>query len=688
MSKGPRRQFNCSSSSSSLASYNYHDDESANDDSTAVTEYTSSTTDINPRTNITNNVNNVKNVNNNITSNRAVTNHTSHNSHNNHSNHNNHNSGGGENYDKASGLFQEAEEMIARGIENIFGGTISCGIPQFKKKSKKRNKRRNGDIIDDEYNDDDDEYDDDDDPDEGVKLDWRKDPYHSMSDWTLIIRDAGHGGKNKSGNATKRQQHQQHQQHQQQSRPQTYHIHKTIVSYGQRKSGFLIKLFEDHIMQSTNHHHHHHHRQDRNSSSSSSTTTELALPTTAANHIPTLLNYIYFDKLQLNAQNAPPLRHLANLFDVRELYALVSSFIQTDLTNNSNNHNNNNRNNTITTYIREADAVNDQELFQLCLNIAIQQFTSISDESLSILPPRLFQQLICHPQLLQLSTSSSIVLSKRIATYIRSRATTTTTTTHNHNHNNYYKEEEDGINDEIFYFMTHCQILPQIDPTEALWYLIYTHRKYPNVLIDDSMGGYEGTLKRRCIVASSSNWKMLLLGEIRDNVRRKLDGGTSGGIVVSGMSGDGGGSPTRRRLFVDGDDEIKLDQGRGYMSLPMDIRIELLEEALLNAATATSSGTGGGDTSNPKNNTNSNTRRGMRGRSSSAAGQSSFESSGREDGFGMVSSSKNNGSSSDYEQMLSATNQFHDNLKKERRGDKNGGKRVNRNSHRERRGMV
>ena len=34
---------------------------------------------------------------------------------------------------------------------------------------------------------------------------------------------------------------------------------------------------------------------------------------------------------------------------------------------------------------------------------------------------------------------------------------------------------------------------------------------------------------------------------------------------------------------MDGEDASKIDKDRGYTSLPMDVRVELLEEALLNA---------------------------------------------------------------------------------------------------------
>lgn len=114
---------------------------------------------------------------------------------------------------KANGLFQEAEEMIYKGLQDLFAvGTATCGLQAFDVDGKcgtKKHKNGRGGFMEE---------------DEGIIPDWRKDPYHSLSDWTLIVRD----GSNRQ--------------------PQTYHIHKSVVSYGPRKSGFLIKVFEKEIM--------------------------------------------------------------------------------------------------------------------------------------------------------------------------------------------------------------------------------------------------------------------------------------------------------------------------------------------------------------------------------------------------------------------------------------------------------
>jgi hypothetical protein len=392
-------------------------------------------------------------------------------------------------------LFQAADEMI----QSLFAaGTISCGLDQFQKGGGNRGGAGGSNTID---------------IDEGIKLDWRKDPYRSMSDWTLIVRDG-----------SKSQQ------------PQSYHIHKSVLSYGQRKSGFFVRVFEKDILEGNS-------RRKKDGGS-----TDVALTRRAAQSVPQLLDFIYFDKLDLDASCAVSLRYLANTFDVRELYALVSSFIQSDIANDS----------TITTYIREAEAVKDNELLKLAMSYAAAKFDTLPNESLLQLPPHSFQQLTSNPQL---NVPSSELLSQRIAFYARNKS--------------------DEINDEVFYFLTHAQILPCICSTEAMWYMTFASSKFGNVLVDDSMGGYGGTLKRRCIIAAAKDWRDILVGPVREEMRQRIEGGGS-----DSNTGAVRGESPRRRLFVDGDDETNIDKGRGYLSLPMDIRVELLEEAILNAAAA------------------------------------------------------------------------------------------------------
>ena len=321
-----------------------------------------------------------------------------------------------------------------------------------------------------------------------------------MSDWILVVKD----GK----------------------QSQIYHVHKATLNYGDRKSLFFVKLFE-HIYENGN-------PNQRN-------VTEMAVDRYAAPHVPLLLDYIYEDRLELNATCAPAMRRLANQFDVRQLYALVSSFIQQDLTEK-----------TVAIYMHQADLVKDKELSEVAMLVAIQHFDLIPDAQLGKIPIHLLQQMISNPDL---NAPSAERLSQRIANYLRASDT--------------------DIDDESFFFLTHANILPRIHPAEALWYLSFGAKHFPGVLADEGDGGYEASLQRRCAVAACLDWKNSLIAPIKNDIRLKQENGTDGYI-----SGDEG-SPTR--LFRDGGDDID-ENGRAYMSLSDSIRIEILQEALLRAS--------------------------------------------------------------------------------------------------------
>jgi hypothetical protein len=70
-----------------------------------------------------------------------------------------------------------------------------------------------------------------------------------------------------------------------------------------------------------------------------------------------------------------------------------------------------------------------------------------------------------------------------------------------------------------------------------------------------------------------------LVEPVKEEVKRKVDGRGDNGPASRDES-------PRRRLFMDGDDARKIDKDRGYTSLPVDVRVELLQEATFNAARA------------------------------------------------------------------------------------------------------
>jgi len=424
-------------------------------------------------------------------------------------------------YDKdETDLFAEAEDMIKSNIQSLFSAATNCGLI------------RNLDQVNDRG-------------DEGVNMDWRKPPYQSMSDWTLLVRDASIMANTAEGTAHTPQ-------------PKAYHLHKAVLSYGERQSLFFVKIFQE-AHQSTKND-----RRDAVISSSrvrSNKTTEVALPSRAAKFIPMLLDFIYFDSLEeMSADKAPALRYLANYFDVRLLFSLVSSFIQKDLSPS-----------TVVIYLNEAELIKDKELVQLGVTMAISNFNSLSKKELELIPPQVFSQIVSNPDL----ECSSERLSERICYYMRGRL------------KRFGTPANAMVNDEVFYFLTHAQILPNLSSRAALWYLLFASMEFPTVLVDESMGGYEGSLKRRCIVAICQDWKDNLLGPIKASRRAAIKTGRGGNVNDSRLFEENG---------EDSDNEEDSERNRGYAKLPMSIRMEILEEALLNAAatpTPTATGSSG-----------------------------------------------------------------------------------------------
>ena len=325
--------------------------------------------------------------------------------------------------------------------------------------------------------------------DEDVKITWRMDPIRSKSDWVLVVKD---GRQN-----------------------YIYHVHQSSLVYGQRKSGFFLKKFDEVYADSN--------RVDKKP------ITEVLIDASVAPFIPTMLDYVYEDKLDLTISNAAALRKLSNQFDIRTLYALVSSFIQQDITFN-----------TVAGYIEQADIVNDKELSKVCVMMALQFFNKIPDNEISKIPIDKMQNLVADQKL---NVSTPERLSQRIAAYIKGR---------------------NDIDHETFYFLTHANILPSFHPKEAMWYLSYVSENFPSTLTEGE--DRESTLQYRCVVAVTKNWQENLLGPVESAVKR-----TSGSYDSEDNQG---------RLFRDGDSSND-ERARDYMILPDEIKVDILQMALL-----------------------------------------------------------------------------------------------------------
>lgn len=117
-------------------------------------------------------------------------------------------------------------------------------------------------------------------------LSWRMDPAESFSDFTIEICVFGQSESNK-GSVT------------------TYRVHKNILAFGEKSSGYFTALFSSETAESL----------------SSKTRIELECEP-AAKAFPLLLDYIYGlddGKRNLTIETAAPLYNLADYFEVESL---------------------------------------------------------------------------------------------------------------------------------------------------------------------------------------------------------------------------------------------------------------------------------------------------------------------------------------------------------------------------------
>jgi hypothetical protein len=369
-------------------------------------------------------------------------------------------------------------------VQNLSGIAYACGIA-----SKDRCVQQQRQSEEDGY----------DAMDAGIRLDWRMDPVKSMSDWTLAIHDG--------------------------TKQHVYHIHKCVITFGDRKSGFLVHEIGKNL--------------GREKATDEQNFTEIVCGKYVAICVPMLLDYIYTNKVRLDSECAAPLRSLAIQFDVRPLVKITTSYIQENLNIE-----------TATLYIKQAHMSKDKELIGLAMQLVIGHFNRLPDETLHFVPPELFQKVISNQNL---DCPTAERLSQRISTFIRGN--------------------EDQVDDETFFFLTHCQVVPSVCPTEAMWYLHFATNKFENVLFDTSMGGYEGSLKYRCMIAASKKWHEVLIGAVRKEVRTREENGDETGTRAT----------RGKALFNDEYDEHLVN--KYYAELPLELRTELLELSLIEAST-------------------------------------------------------------------------------------------------------
>ena len=295
----------------------------------------------------------------------------------------------------------------------------------------------------------------------------------------------------------------------------TYHVHKSILTFGPRRCEYFVRMLDP--SQKEN---------EKNSTIDqdldNTNNCEVYLPTSAAQMMPQLLDYLYNKEMrQLDSSNAPALSFLAKFFDVRELFQFVADFIETDIGIPQNTP----------TYCIEANKLHDKELLNKAITICAKDF--FVSKYWTELTPDLFYQVLSSPSM-TLRGKEELV-GADIAHYLR--------------------EYNGEMTDENFFFLTHFEILPIIPPYEAMFFLRYVQQNFPDFLTssEEFENGEESSLRQRCIKACAKSWSTTLVKQISQKLGAQQH--------LPGSS----------------------DEHTFYQTLPVDLKLEMLELAILEA---------------------------------------------------------------------------------------------------------
>lgn len=316
-----------------------------------------------------------------------------------------------------------------------------------------------------------------------VSLDWRADPFLSMSDLTLVVYDG-------SGSIP-------------------YHVHTLLLAYGGRKSGFVAEQIKGpqnkaragskqnntHSIQRQNSNHSH------GNNSNADHKVDIFVPALAARHVPLFLDYVYGSSLKITTATAPSLRYLSNRLDCRDLHKEVTMrFIPQDLELN-----------TAPQYCTMADELKDFEMRDKSIRLMAERFEKINVNLLKWMSPRMMRSVLQSERL----ECGSESLSVKVAQYLRLRDDISKEKTPEKEKNNHIAP----LTDEDYYWLTHCAHMPKIHPKEGLFYFNHSVQ-YPQVM--NEIGS--GSLKSRCLAACSDRRAMEKLTlHLEDSERNPME---------------------------------------------------------------------------------------------------------------------------------------------------------------------
>lgn len=299
---------------------------------------------------------------------------------------------------------------------------------------------------------------------ETKRLTWRLDQKESYSDWMIVVtRSSGSYVIVSEGNKKKKKKNKKRKSDGNAMRVREYHVHKTVLSLGPKKSEYFENLFNTNDM-----------------AEHQAATSEIEFEDTAADAFPAMLDYMYADKeepLAIDSENAVALRHLAHYFQIQSLFTEATEFIKADLSGNSEDT-------AALTFASEAKKFGDERLAQAAIDRCAADFVSIPSKKFVGVAPDLMVQVLGQMR------SSGSMPSLNISHFLE----------------NVSNDRE--INDAIFTTITNEEAMPVVDSTVALSLLHSSERFLPAEPSGDALANSKN-LKERCVSAMSEDWHLL-----------------------------------------------------------------------------------------------------------------------------------------------------------------------------------
>jgi hypothetical protein len=229
-------------------------------------------------------------------------------------------------------------------------------------------------------------------------------------------------------------------------------------------------------------------------------------------------------------------------------------------------------------------------------------------EILACLEPRLLRRVLqCDKLVSGTSEQISILVAKYLQLYTNNCQSSTTTNNNNNRNNNKVINSFTNVTlpsliinnntepttatiasavltDEDFYWLTHCQIMPRIDPTEAIYYFAYAATYFPRILVEVG----SGSLKSRCLLACSLSSSCSVDEDTTKKDRKKDESSSSTNVVLDNLT-----SYIEQRGITTDDNPSSQQQQQqqpssnmmieSYINLDYRYKVQLLESTLVGA---------------------------------------------------------------------------------------------------------